>query len=117
MKKTHKTRYTKQKMLAYYKEWQESGLGKKAYCIQKGLTASTFFYWIKKLALQKQSCPTPSISSPSAAGFTELTLPAPVEIAADKVHSGGVVMEIVYPSGTRLKFYRHEEASWIKSLL
>jgi hypothetical protein len=57
MKKTHKTRYTKQKMLAYYKEWQESGLGKKAYCQQKGLTASTFFYWLKKLALQKESFP------------------------------------------------------------
>jgi hypothetical protein len=34
MKKIHKTLYTKQKMLAYYKEWQESGLGKKAYCTQ-----------------------------------------------------------------------------------
>jgi transposase-like protein len=112
MKKTHKRRYTKQKMLAYYKEWQESGLGKKAYCQQKGLTASTFFYWIKKLDLQKQSCPTPS-----AAGFTELTLPAHIQIPADEVHSGGLVLEIAYPSGTKLKFYRQMEASFIKTLL
>ena len=104
-------------MLAYYKEWQESGLGKKAYCEQKGLTASTFFYWIKKLALQKQSFPTPSISSPSAAGFTELTLPAPIQIPADEWHAGEVVMEIAYPSGTKLKFYRQMEASFIKTLL
>ncbi len=99
-------------MLAYYKEWQESGLGKKAYCQQKGLTASTFFYWIKKLALQKES-----FSPPSVATFTELTLAAPVEIAADQVHSGGLVLEIAYPSGTSLKFYRQVEASFIKSLL
>jgi hypothetical protein len=117
MKKTHKTRYTKQKMLAYYKEWQESGLGKKAYCQQKGLTASTFFYWIKKLALQKQSCPTPSISSPSAAGFTQLTLPAHTQIPAAEVNSGGLVLEIAYASGTKLKFYRQMEASFIKTLL
>jgi transposase-like protein len=106
MKKTHKTRYTKQKMLAYYKEWQESGLGKKAYCTQKGLTSSTFFYWIKKLALQKESFPTPS----AAAGFTELTLPAQVD-------AGNIVVEIEYPSGVRLKLYRQMEASFIKSLL
>ncbi len=112
MKKIHKTRYTKQKMLAYYKEWQESGLCKKAYCSKKGLTTSTFFYWIKKLALQKQS-----LSSPSTAGFTQLTLPAPVEIAADEGNSGGVVMEIAYPSGIKLKLYRQVESSFIKSLL
>src|SRR5689334_8747285 len=117
MKKTHKTHYTKQHMLAYYKEWQESGLGKKAYCQQKGLISSTFFYWIKKLGLQKQA-----FSPSSAAGFTELTLPAPVQIPADQipateVHSGGVVMEIAYPSGARLKFYRQVEASFIKTLL
>ena len=85
---------------------------KKAYCQQKGLTASTFFYWIKKLELQKQSCPTPP-----AAGFTELTLPAHIQIPADEVHAGEVVIEIAYPSGTKLKFYRQMEASFIKTLL
>ncbi len=98
-------------MLAYYKEWQESGLGKKAYCQQKGLTASTFFYWIRKLALQNQS-----FSPASLIGFTELTLPAQ-QVAADGVHSGSLVLEIEYPSGARLKLYRQAEASWIKSLL
>jgi len=117
MKKTHKTRYTKQKMLAYYKEWQESGLGKKAYCSQKGLTASTFFYWIRKLALQKQSFSPPAISLPSPAGFRELALPAPVEITAARPAAGEPLLEIEYPSGARLKLYRQAEASWIKSLL
>jgi hypothetical protein len=71
------TLYKAENALAYYKEWQESGLGKKAYCSQKGLNASTFFYWIRKLALQKES-----LSSPSTAGCTELTLPAPIQTAA-----------------------------------
>lgn len=117
MKKTHKTRYTKQKMLAYYKEWQESGLGKKAYCTQKGLTPSTFFYWIKKLNLQKQSCPTPSISLPSAAGFTQLALATETDLAPAQNNTTGMVLEIEYPSGARLKLYRQMEASFIKSLL
>ncbi len=108
MKNTHKTRYTEQKMLAYYKEWQESGLGKKAYCSKKGLTPSTFFYWIKKLALQKQS-----FSPPSVAGFTELALPAQMDPTA----GGELVVEIEYVCGTRVKLYRQVEASWIKSLL
>lgn len=110
MKKTHKRHYTKQQMLAYYKEWQESGPGKKVYCSQRGLTASTFFYWIRKLALQKESLP-------SAAGFRELTLPAPVEITAARPATGEPLLEIEYPSGARLKLYRQAEASWIKSLL
>ncbi len=107
-----KTRYTKQKMLAYYKEWQESGLGKRAYCTQKGLTASTFFYWIKKLALQKES-----FSSSSTAGFTELTLAAQKEMSAARPAAGELVLEITYPSGIKLKLYRQVEASFIKSLL
>lgn len=109
MKKTH---YTKQKMLAYYKEWQESGLGKKAYCSQRGLNASTFFYWIKKLALQKES-----LSSSSTAGFTELALPAQIQTAAQANDGASLVLEIEYPSGARLKLYRQMEASFIKSLL
>jgi hypothetical protein len=114
MKKTH---YTKQKMLAYYKEWQESGLGKKAYCTQKGLNASTFFYWIRKLALQKES-----FSSPSTAGFRELALPTQMDPALmnpalAQNNTGSMVLEIEYPSGARLKLYRQTEASWIKALL
>lgn len=117
MKKTHKTRYNKQKMLAHYKEWQESGLGKKSYCSQKGLNASTFFYWIKKLALQNQSFSPPATSSSSAAGFTELILPAPIQTAAGANDGASLVLEIEYPSGARLKLYRQTEASFIKSLL
>ncbi len=91
-------------MLAYYKEWQESGLSKKAYCQQKGLTVSTFFYWIKKLALQKES------PLPSAAGFTELDFSL-------QAATPSLVLEIEYASGARLKFYRLLKASFIKSLL
>ena len=99
-------------MLAYYKEWQESGLDKKAYCSQRALNASTFFYWIKKLALQKEF-----LSSSSTAGFTELALPAQIQTAAQANDGASLVLEIEYPSGARLKLYRQTEASFIKSLL
>ena len=97
-------------MLAFYKEWQESGLGKKAYCTQKGLTTSTFFYWIKKLALQNQSF------SSAITGFTEVALAPQMDLAA-RPAAGKLVLEIEYICGTRLKLYWQVETSWIKSLL
>lgn len=103
MKKTH---YTKQQMLAIYADWQQSGLGKKAYCKEKGLATSTFFYWVKKFELQEACRPKDS----SDLAFTELDFSA-------KDDHVGPVLEIEYPSGTRIKFYRQLEANWIKTLL
>lgn len=101
-----KTRYTKEQMLSVYTGWQQSGLGKKAYCSQIGLATSTFFYWVKKFGLQDAYCPDAAADP----GFTELAFSA-------KEDHAGVVLAIEYPSGTKIKFYRQPEAKWIKSLL
>ena len=104
MKKKH---YTKEQMLAVYTDWQQSGLGKKNYCNQMGLATSTFFYWAKKFA-QKTECPGEASPAPYVdSGFKELDFPA----------HAGIVLEIEYPSGARIKLYRQVEANWIKSLL
>jgi hypothetical protein len=104
MKKKH---HTKEQMLAVYTDWQQSGLGKKNYCNQIGLATSTFFYWAKKFAQNTECpgalCPAPYVDS----GFRELDFPT----------HAGVVLEIEYPSGARIKLYRQVEANWIKSLL
>ncbi len=101
MKKKH---YTKAQMLSIYAGWQQSGISKKAYCQQNGLTTSTFFYWIKKLALHEQD----GVKESASAGFAELDF---------SPHHAQVFMEIAYPSGVRVKLYRQAEANWIKSLL
>jgi hypothetical protein len=68
---------------------------------------SDFFYWAKKFA-QKTECPGEASPAPYAdSGFKELDFPA----------HAGIVLEIEYPSGARIKLYRQVEANWIKSLL
>ena len=99
-------------MLAVYTDWQQSGLGKKNYCNQIGLATSTFFYWVKKFAQKTEYSGErhPAECRPETyadSGFRELDFPT----------HAGVVLEIEYPSGARLKLYRQVEASWIKSLL
>ncbi len=89
-------------MRKVYSDWQGSGLSKKVYCHGKDLAVSTFHYWAKKFR---------SEGTPSERGFIELDLP----------HSQGVSLvpkvEIEYPSGVKLRFYREVEVSWLKILL
>jgi len=35
-------------MRSYYDQWLSSGLGKKAFAHQAGLSVSTFYYWVSK---------------------------------------------------------------------
>lgn len=95
-------RYTEAEMLGVYSDWQGSGLSKKVYCQNKGLAISTFHYWTKKFR---------SEGTPSERGFIELSLPQLQEVPlVPKV-------EIEYPSGVKLRFYREVEANWLKTLL
>jgi len=94
-------RYTEEKMKILYADWQQSGLSKKAFCQQKGIPHSSFFYWIKRFT---------SSDTLSAPNFMELSFSDPIKTEA-------VFLEIEYPTGARLKLYKQAEASWIKSLL
>lgn len=106
-----KKRYTKEQMLSVYTAWQQSGLGKKAYCSQIGLATSTFFYWVKKFELKDDCYPMDCRPKASLApAFRELDFFAKDDHVTP-------VLEIEYPSGTRLKFYKQPEANWIKTLL
>lgn len=64
------------------RKWRESGLKKKEYCEERGITISTFSYWITR------------INQKNGKGFIPLNLPANSE------RSG---IEIIYPSGVRVK--------------
>jgi hypothetical protein len=96
-----KKNHTLSQMQALYADWQQSGLSKKAFCHRMGLTTSTFFYWIKKLALPQQDAVVDKTA------FTQLHFSA----------ASQVLMEIEYATGTRIKFYRQPESSYIKTLL
>lgn len=51
---------------AIYKEWVNSGLSKKRFCQQNGISENTFYGWHSRLRNDKQSNLCPIIASPTA---------------------------------------------------
>lgn len=72
----------REQMEVEIQKWRESGLRKKEYCQQQGITISTFTYWITR------------INQSSGKGFVPL-LPAPRPETS--------CIEVIYPNGVRLK--------------
>lgn len=90
-------------MKAAYSEWQQSGLSKKAFCEQAKLPCPTFHYWIKKIVSQGR---------PPVPGFIEMDIIENINAAPQAPE-----VEIEYPSGTKLRFYRSPGADLLKSLI
>jgi hypothetical protein len=83
-------------MQATIKEWQESGLSKKAFCRDRKIASQTFHYWLKKLSPEAPS------------GFAEVKLLPPGQSGA---------FELTFPSGTRMTFQGEPSVSWLRELL
>lgn len=64
------------------RKWRESGLKKKEYCQQHGITVSAFSYWITR------------INQNNGKGFIPLIPPAKSDTSC---------IEVIYPNGVRLK--------------
>lgn len=70
----------REKMLALVAHWRESGLSRKQFCAQIGITLSKFNYWVAKERAQ------------TADGFVEL----------GRGQSWGPI-DVTYPNGVRLQ--------------
>lgn len=89
-------KHTQEQMQVIIKAWQESGLSKKAFCLDRKIACQTFYYWCKKL-------------SPEAPlGFAEVKLGLPGQSGA---------FELTFPSGTRMTFQGEPSVSWLRELL
>lgn len=73
-------------MFELIKEWEISGLSKKAFCRNHGIARSNFFYWIKKWKNSKSETPD---------GFVDIT-PG----KADVYHAQ---YRLRYPNGVQLE--------------
>lgn len=73
-------------MFELIEEWEVSGLSKKAFCHNHGITRSNFFYWIKKWKNSKSEVPD---------GFVDIT-PG----KADVYHAQ---YRLRYPNGVQLE--------------
>lgn len=63
--------------------WHSSGKSKREYCVEKGISSSTFYYWFSR---NKASC---NLSKDF------------VEIERAKLSAG--VVEVIYPNGVKLQ--------------
>lgn len=89
-------KHSPEQMEATIMEWQNSGLSKKAFCLDRKITYHTFHYWCKRL------------SPPSPLGFSEVKVPD-VQLSN--------VFEISFPSGARMTFQGMPSTSWLRELL
>jgi len=90
-------------MQQHYEEWQASGLSKSAYCREKDIVKTTFYYWVKKF----QSTPLPN--KPEIQGFKPLIL----ERNETEEHP---LMRVNLNSGVCVDFYSLPDVDFIKSL-
>ena len=73
-------------MFGLIKEWEVSGLSKKAFCRNHGIARSIFFYWINKWKNTKEAAPD---------GFVEIT-PVKEEVFQAQYR-------LTYPNGVQLE--------------
>lgn len=88
-------RYTQEQMEVTITEWQHSGLSKKAFCLQRGITYHTFHYWCKRLS--------------ASAGFAEVKM-----ASSDSTPNG---YELIFPSGVRMVFTEQPPVQWLRELV
>jgi hypothetical protein len=108
------------KFLALYQRQQESGLSVKEFCANEGVAYSTFYYWYKKTKprrgkqefiplVVKPSQPAP----PQAQGY--LNTPPPVH---ESMNPGeGMLLEVEYPNGTRLRIKQDLDLAHLRTLV
>ena len=75
-------------------EWQESGRTIYAFCKQRDLQKTTFYYWQRKLGFARPDSASPLTPSPPSAPTTSFV---PLTLVAEPMG------EIVLPAGTVLK--------------
>ncbi|MEO8471652.1 MAG: hypothetical protein ABI477_05640 [Chryseolinea sp.] len=88
-------KHTQEQMQATINEWKHSGLSKRAFCRDRGITYQTFHYWYKRVS---------SISS----GFTELNVVS---------HPPTNACELSFTSGVRMVFHNEPSVSWLLELI
>ena len=90
-------RRTREEMFPVVEAWQDSGLSKKAFCEERGIIKSLFFYWCKKYREENKH-----------GGFVPLT------VGVSNSFAQGHSIEIQYPNGVVLKLPANTPASLVR---
>jgi len=96
-------RHNESTMRIYYDKWQCSGLSKKAFATQEGLSCSTFYYWVGKFEGSARN-------RSSRTGFAS--------IAIEEVVCEAVIARVRYPSGVVVEWHGSPDTvHFLKQLL
>jgi hypothetical protein len=89
-------------MFALIESWRSSDQDQHQFCKERNIAYHVFHYWYKKYR-------TGQPSSIPVSEFISLNLSPST--------SGSAVLELIAPSGKRVKFYQKVDASFLRSLL
>ena len=92
----------RRQMFDIIKQWQQSGLTKKAYCDQQSIKHHTFYYWYKRYRQQHADIDNKSSSF--------------VKLKVEKSPASPSV-EIHFPGGIRLLFHDPVSSNYLKALI
>ena len=94
----------KEKMFPLVEQWRGSGLTRKAFALQHGMSEASFKYWCKRQfnEVAKANLPSAAPHRPTAIMPSFVELAAGLDMGAPEPP---VRMEIELPGGTRIKIY------------
>lgn len=90
------------KMFEMIEQWQQSGLTKKAYCLQQSIKHHSFYYWYKRYRQQHAQ------ADGNSSSFIKLQLEKPVISGSAEIH---------FPGGIRIILHEPVSSSYLKSLI
>lgn len=104
------------KILELIKRQKETGLNITAFCSNEGIPKSSFYYWRKKLSKEPENRFIPLLVNSRP---VPMTRPAKSCNREQNAHTSGddFLLELVYPSGTRLRIKGDPDLDHLRSLV
>jgi transposase-like protein len=92
---------------AFVKSCLESGMVKKAYCKEHGISSATFYNWHKKYMEAKHK---------NDGGFIPVVIPSTSKQPGQTI-ARNIEIEISYPNGVRIKLKQEMDLPILRSLI
>ena len=106
------------KFLSLYHRQQESGLSVREFCTNEGVAYSTFYYWYKKTRLKRGNQEfIPLVVKPSPGVPAQDYANAPPGVHATGNTGEGMLLELEYPNGTRLRIKQDLDLVHLRTLV
>ncbi len=95
VQKNWRTRQEKEELVL---QWQQSGMCRKEFCLQNGITYNSLVSWCKQFKDKK-----------TATAFTEVKIPA--------VATSGLFVQVHLSKGARIDFFHFVPSDYIQALI